>query len=71
MRGYVKRGAVSSKINYARWRDSVWNEFYSLDKEGVVLHDCDIQYIAMTKANELNLHDFKVRICNTIIYATL
>lgn len=63
MRNYVKRGSVSSRINYARLRDDVWNEVYSLDKEGVVLHDNDIQNIAMVKAKERNLNEFKV--CNT------
>lgn len=62
MRNYVKRGAVSSRINYARLREAVWNEVYSLDKEGVVLHDNDIQNIAMDKAMELNLPNFTV--CN-------
>lgn len=65
MRNYVKRGAVSDRARYARLREAVWTEVYSLDKEGIVMHDCDIQYIAMTKAQELNLHDFKV---NTIFF---
>jgi len=60
MRNYVKRGSVSSRINYAKLRENVWNEVYSLDKEGVVLHDKDIQNIAMVKAKELNLHEFMV-----------
>lgn len=60
MRNYVKRGAVSNRVSYARLRDAVWAEVYSLDKEGVVLHDCDIQNIAMEKAQKLNLVTFKV-----------
>lgn len=60
MRNYVKRGAVSSRVSYAKLREDVWSEVYSLDKEGVVLHDNDIQQIAMIKAKERNLHDFKV-----------
>lgn len=60
MRNYVKRGAVSNRTRYTQLSEAVWNEVYSLDKEGVVLHDCDIQSIAMTKARELNLHEFKV-----------
>lgn len=65
MRNYVKRGTVSNPIEYARLRDDVWSEVYSLDKEGVVLHDIDIQTIAMTKAHERGLHSFKVcyRLC--------
>lgn len=61
MRKYVQRGGVNSRIVYAKLRDHVWNEVYSLDKEGVVLHDIDIQCIAMTKAQELNIQGFKVR----------
>lgn len=60
MRNYIKRGFASNRVEYARLRDAVWNEVYSLDKEGVVLHDCDIQTIAMTKALEMNRHEFKV-----------
>lgn len=61
MRNYIKRGTVSNLIEYKRLRDDVWNEIYSMDKEGVVLHDNDIQYVAMVKAKARNLHDFKVR----------
>lgn len=60
MRNYVKRGAVSNRIQYARLRDAIWNEVYSLDKEGVVLHDNDIQFIAMKEALKKGLPDFKV-----------
>lgn len=60
MRNYVQRGAISDRVRYSRLRETVWNEVYSLDKEGIVLHDCDIQFIAMTKAREIGLHDFKV-----------
>lgn len=60
MRNYVKRGSISSRVEYAKLREDVWNEVYSLDKEGAVLHDTDIQQIAMIKAKERNLHDFKV-----------
>lgn len=52
---------MSSRIEYERLRVEVWNEVYSLDKEGVVLHDNDIQQIAMIKAKERNLHNFTVR----------
>lgn len=62
MRNYVKRGSVSSRIDYAKLREDVWNEVYSLDKEGIVLHDNDIQNIAMVKAKERNLQNFTV--CN-------
>lgn len=60
MRSYIKRGSVSNRNRYRQLRDDVWNEVYTLDKEGVVLHDCDIQQIAMIKAREINLLDFKV-----------
>lgn len=60
MRSYIKRGSVSNRNSYRQLRDDVWNEVYTLDKEGVVLHDCDIQQIAMIKAREINLLDFKV-----------
>lgn len=62
MRNYVRRGAVSSRIDYAKLREDVWNEVYSLDKEGIVLHDNDIQHIAMVKAMERHLQNFTV--CN-------
>lgn len=51
---------MSSRIEYEKLRNDVWSEFYSLDKEGVVLHDCDIQQIAMIKAREREMHNFKV-----------
>lgn len=60
MRNYVKRGSISSRIEYERFRTDVWDEIYSLDKEGVVLHDNDIQQIAMIKAREKNLLNFRV-----------
>lgn len=60
MRSYIKRGSVSNRNRYRQLRDDVWNEVYTLDKEGVVLHDCDIQQIAMIKAREIYLLDFKV-----------
>lgn len=61
MRNYIKRGSVSNRIEYGRLKDDVWNEVYSLDKEGVVLHDAGVQQIAMIKAKERGLHSFKVR----------
>ena len=60
MRNYVKRGTTSNRIEYDRLQRDVWNEVYSLDKEGVVLHDNDIQHIAMIKAQERGLYNFKV-----------
>lgn len=60
MRNYIKRGCLSNRVVYARLRENVWNEIYSMDKEGVVIHDCDIQCVAMEKAKELNLDKFKV-----------
>lgn len=64
MRNYVKRGAVSNRIQYAQLRENIWNLIYSYDKEGVVLHDNDIQFIAMTEALKLNLPGFQVCIHN-------
>lgn len=69
MRNYVKRGSVSNRLEYARLREAVWNEVYSMDKEGIVLHDCDIQNIAMTKAFEMNRHEFKVSSNNACKFA--
>lgn len=63
MREYVKRGSVSYRRQYAHLREAVWNEVYSMDKEGIVLHDHDIQFIAMREASKLNLHEFKVSSC--------
>lgn len=60
MRNYIKRGSLSNRIVYKNLQEDVWNEVYSLDKEGVVLHDNDIQHIAMIKAKQRNLHNFKV-----------
>lgn len=60
MRSYIKRGTIKHQIDYERLRNDTWNEVYSLNKEGVILYDSDIQQIAMAKANERNLHDFKV-----------
>lgn len=64
MRKYVTRGTISNRIEYERLRNDVWNEVYSLDKEGVVLHDNDIQQIAMLKAKDKGLHNFKVCMIN-------
>lgn len=61
MRKYVQRGSVSSRVEYEKLRTNVWNKVYSLDKEGVVLHDNDVQNIAMSEAKERGLHNFKVR----------
>lgn len=61
MRGYVKRGGVSSRIEYGRLENDVYDEVYSLDKEGVALHDNDVQHIAMVKAQEKGVDNFKVR----------
>lgn len=60
LRKYIQRGSVSNRMAYANLREDVWNEVYSLDKEGVVLHDNDIQCIAMIKAKQRNLPEFKV-----------
>lgn len=68
MRNYNKRGSVSSRIEYARLREEVWNEVYSLLEEGVFLHNNDVQQIAMIKAKERNLHDSKVCILSNIFF---
>lgn len=60
MRSHIKRGSIKNRFDYEILRNDVWNEVYSLDKEGVILYDSDLQQIAMIKANERNLHDFKV-----------
>lgn len=52
---------MRSRIEYERLRKDVWNEVYSLNTEGVILHANDIQLIAMMKAKERNLHNFEVR----------
>lgn len=61
MRQYVKRGAVSSKAKYLELREKVWDEVRALDQEQHVIHNRDIQEIAMCKAMELGLHEFKVK----------
>lgn len=60
MRSCVKRGSLASEIQYRKLRDAVWDEVYSL-LGWVVLYDNDLQLIAMAKAKEMNLDDFKVR----------
>lgn len=65
MRGYLKRGTMSNRIEYNLLRNEVWDEVYSLDKEGVVLHDNDIQQIAMIKAQNRNIHNFRVSLQET------
>lgn len=60
MRNYIKRGGMTNKSEYERLRDDVYDEVYSLEKEGVLLQDNDIQQIAMLKARDKNLHNFKV-----------
>lgn len=61
MRKYVKRGGVSIRPQYQKLRENVWNDTQALDNEQHVIHDNDIQEIAMMKAMELGLHDFKAR----------
>lgn len=62
MRRYVERGSISTRKQYEYLRKDVWDEFYKLYTDGNVLHDNDIQSIAMVKAKERGLHDFKVNI---------
>lgn len=60
MRKYVKRGSVSSKVQYKKLKDLVWKEFEQLEQEQLILHDSDVKEIALIKATELGLTDFKV-----------
>lgn len=60
MRKYIRRGSVTTRIEYERLRKEVWKDFYQYYTDGQVLHDNDIQFIAMVKAKEMGLHDFKV-----------
>lgn len=60
MRRYIRRGSVSNHLTYRILRKDVWEEVYSLLTEGVVLHDADLQQIAMIKADEKGLREFKV-----------
>lgn len=62
MRKYIRRGMVSTKIEYERLRKDVWDEFYKFYTDGNALHDSDIQFIAMVKAKERGLLNFKVNI---------
>lgn len=60
MRRYVKRGCVSSRQAYNELKWKVWEEVHTLDLNREVFHGHDIQEIAMHKAREMGLHDFKV-----------
>lgn len=60
MRKYVKRGSISSKVQYEKLRNLVWEEVDKLDRENVVIHESTIQDIAMEKAEKLGLENFKV-----------
>lgn len=62
MRKYVKRGGVSSKTRYSQLRESTWKQVHDLDRDEQVIHNHDIQEIAMTQAMELGLYEFKVSI---------
>lgn len=68
MRKYVKKGGVSTKLRYRVLRENTWSEIEDLDKDEQVIHDKDIQEIAMSKAMELGLHEFKVNIFYISIY---
>lgn len=60
MRNYIKRGGLSSRTLYSQLRQEVWNKIYDLDRKQNVIHDIDIQQIAMTTAKSMGLHEFKV-----------
>lgn len=61
MRKYVKRGGMSVKVLYDFLKKNVLDEIWKLDREQHVIHNNDIQHIAMIKAIELGISDFKVR----------
>lgn len=71
MRRYVRRGSVSTRIQYEQLRKDVWNEFYKMYTDGNVLHDNDIQFIAMVKAKERELHNFKVNYYEAYIFKNI
>lgn len=62
MRKFVKRGGVSTKVQYEKLRDKVWQEVRQLDCQSHVIHDRDVQEIAMIVARELGIPSFRVEI---------
>lgn len=60
MRKMVERGSLSSRVQYEKLRDNVWDDVLALDRQMYAIHGRDIQEIAMIKGRELGLFDFKV-----------
>ena len=71
MRNYVKRGSISNRQQYSKLREAVWNQVYEMDKEGIVIHGNDIQFLAMKEALKQNLPTFKVSDIRCVITANL
>lgn len=64
MRKYVNRGGASTIVQYRELKNKVWAEIRTLDLGQHVIHNRDIQEIAMSKAMEMGLTEFQV---NTVI----
>lgn len=60
MKQMVQRGGVSTKIRYSKLQEELWNELDEMDREFIEFHDIDIQQLALLKASQLGLTDFKV-----------
>lgn len=60
MRGYIRRGCLPSRTQYRNLKIEVFEKIEELDKNQMVFHDIDIQQIAMLKAKQMGLNDFKV-----------
>lgn len=61
MRHYVRNGGISGE-KYRQLRANVWVEFEQMQAHHEVVHDYDVQLLAIQKARELGLETFKVMI---------
>lgn len=59
MRRYVRNGGLTG-MKYHQLRATVWAEFEDMQAHHEIVHDYDVQLLAMRKARDLGLDRFKV-----------
>ena len=59
MRKFIRNGGITHKETYEQPRNIVWEEVQNLDRNMITFHDRDIKEIALLKAREIRLIDFK------------
>lgn len=59
MRHYVRNGGITG-AKYRQLRTDVWTEFEEMQAHHEIVHDYDVQLLAIRKAREMGLEGFKV-----------